>query len=283
MRPKLILLGVLSLSLFACKKSSNTDPQFNGPLLKQIIMAASDGSEKDTSNFYYDASGKLNKVVYTYTDTYTVNRVTNAFTRNSSGIITHITSEYYISSGPSTTWPTTPTWVDEQTVGLDAIGNYTYQIINETSAVGVSKDSIIYIYSNGRMSERKVYEISNSGISHYRQDFFFTDANGNLLKDSALIANGGGPATITHVETNTFDTSISAVNGYEFILAYFDGVSGFSKNNMIKTIYRDVDVSSGISNSTTSTYSYTFNSDNRPTTMTAINGFHMSTTTYTYY
>ncbi len=266
MRIFLTLLAFVSLFLFSCQKEADFANRNNsggggsntsGTMLVKTVEKS--GSDSTVTVYTYNANKKLvnEKIVGTDQGTDVSNEY--RYYRNTSGIITH-----YVQINPELV-----------AVGIDSVttivhynsssSRYTSTVM-EISIPGFSLlDSTVFIYdASGKIIREDFYE-GLTGVSGYylsgKLNFSYS-ANGNISQVEIIDIDAGGTQTPVGTTAYTYDTKTSAIHfdNEAFAIGHPEWISANNPTNGQLTDASDP------SNNQTITFSYTYNSNNKPAT-----------------
>jgi hypothetical protein len=245
---KKIYFAILSLCIiiYSCKKSDdNTTPannKANEILLRKIVTTNISTSLKDSIQYFYDNNNMLIKIMANYAAySYTLN-----ITRNANGMVTSFGYQNTNGSYSSvvTSDPTSSHYISSK--GINNLGQ---------------RDTINYVYTANKITKT----LSNSPAIFIRGNRTITyDNNGNLIKDSSL----------NFVFRRTYDTNVPSLTlGNEILIYGGDetGQSAAEENTGSNNVTSQSVVQYGVPGYNY-TYVYTYNSENKPATVTEKNG-----------
>ena len=256
MKSKTFTVGILSLTilLFSCKKSDNTNQSSNPDKVKTYSesVTSSDGSQfYATYNLTYDANNRITGLVpltslgTKFLFTYTANNKFSLDIYNTGVIAIH----------------------ENVMLNSNLLFDSTFQY-NDTNDTTTEK----YLYnSNNQLITLKEYDYSkNYGADISNVTSYSYDGNGNLVK-----------TTDTDNQVETFDYYPDLVYAMPFTNPYLtQGIKASKKMNLLKT--HTVTSNGSLVGSATCTY--TFDSENRISTITqTVDDGTVGVQTFTYF
>lgn len=266
MKLKLTAIAALLIMLGACKKSDTINTPLSTVANKVVVKY--NATDSNYSTMAWDASHRLTQLGQTNVASGTTNTATLTFTRNGSGIIT--------------SWSTSVMGATLSTVvHSNGSGQYTDRVYYY---MGFAYDSTAFTYTGSRITQAIEYQSSGFGYSPTYRTLYTYDASGNLTSQELYTYSGSW--NLDERRSYTYDSMVNPIPFTNEML--LSGAVGFGSDNVIGVgpnnplTFIDENISGGTTKTTT--YVYTYNSNNVPVSAmgTASPGGATTTTTYTY-
>jgi len=267
MRILIAFPAFLILFLCSCQKevdfaNRNSNGNGNGgtkPITLLVKSVTKTGSDSLVTDYTYDANRKLIKMKIKGVDVGTPEDKEYQYFRNSSGILTKysVIDPDLVAAG-----------IDSLTTIVNystSLSKYTGYVVKLIVPGFILLDSAVYVYDgSGKIIEEDLYESpSGSGL-----DYYFTGkanysySNGNVSELDIHDFDQSGAETFTATTKVTYDSKTNPLlfgnEGFPMGHAEWVSVNNFSMEELSD--------SNGIADSQTVSYTYTYNSDNKPGT-----------------
>src|SRR5579875_1061289 len=256
MRRILIALSACVTILSSCQKEVSFDlgnsgnGNSSGSLLTKLV--STDGTDSVVNNYSYNSSGKLIAIISSGVDSTGTFYSNQNIIRNSKSIIQQIVtkSSYYSQYG-----------IDSVITNVhynSSSSQYTSYVTNINYLGMILRDSVAFTYDgNGKVITETDY--SDGGIGSYsisgKDDLGYTGNNLTSIKSSSY---NSGTYTLDYSETVQYDSKTSPLilGNESLVISLFDW---YSPNNPAQL----TTTNTGSSPQTVS-YSYTYNTNNKP-------------------
>ena len=285
MKKQLLILSSIIVILASCQKEIDNAPGSGGggggggtTDQKLIRIGSRSGADTSTTDYGYNAAGKLIRQYTSGVDQGTAFFIELKFNRNASGIITSVVfkSDQFASLGI------------DSVVKVVKYNTATSRYTGTTTAVTIFgfdlKDSSIFTYDgSGKIIQEESFSADpNTGIyQKTSKDVFTYLASGNVGNEKYFEWDDISSTYILSEEyTDEYDTKVSPLQmGIEAIL--IGDLVYAATNNLTKSIYVDA---TDPSNNETTAIVYTYNTANKPATAiaTATPGGTVTNVNYTY-
>jgi YD repeat-containing protein len=238
--------------------------------------------EGNVSTYLYDPAGRLIRINSTDTDSLNISTSSYyRFVRNADGNITSIVTNSFAAENPGLGFPDSISVAVHYPAGSS---NFDYTVFNIKLSSGLPViDSMVFIYSNGVITDRYDYQaVGTTTKSLISREQFIYNAGSTNLTGIKVYAVSGTTQTLSGTYSYELDDKAAVLYmGNEAFLRGLD-VGMFSKNNIQKMTVTDISTNTLLA---LTQYNYQYNSNNQPTigtTLTVWPGNKVANVSYTY-